>query len=223
MAARGLDLPNVDVVIQFDPPSDSKAFSHRCGRTARAGRSGRAYILLVGREVELVGMSVRNYVLGMRTQYSLELMSIRKIPLKQHAFIQQNLSLANKDDTERQTDQEVNQSLSLVRTKVLADRAYSDQVGNNVMSCRVAHSLNIFQAMKAFVSFVRAYCKHEASYIFRIKDLDLVGVAKSFGLLRLPRMPELQNVDRSGWVDATVDVSSLSCNGCHVRRALTSL
>jgi ATP-dependent RNA helicase DDX55/SPB4 len=57
VAARGLDLPNVDVVIQFDPPSDPKAFSHRCGRTARAGRSGRAWVLLVGRETEYVGQS----------------------------------------------------------------------------------------------------------------------------------------------------------------------
>lgn len=60
--------------------------------------------------------------------------------------------------------------------------------------------------MKAFVSFVRAYSKHEASYIFRVKDLDLIGVAKSFGLLRLPRMPELKDRDKSGWEDAEVDV-----------------
>ncbi|KAF5370138.1 hypothetical protein D9758_001024 [Tetrapyrgos nigripes] len=58
VAARGLDLPHVDVVIQYDPPTDPKAFSHRCGRTARAGRSGRAYVLLVGREVEYVGKSI---------------------------------------------------------------------------------------------------------------------------------------------------------------------
>jgi ATP-dependent RNA helicase DDX55/SPB4 len=57
VAARGLDLPRVDVVIQFDPPSDPKAFSHRCGRTARAGKSGRAWVLLVGREIEYVGQS----------------------------------------------------------------------------------------------------------------------------------------------------------------------
>ena len=55
VAARGLDLPDVDVVLQFDPPSDPKAFSHRCGRTARAGRSGRAWVLLVGRERDYVG------------------------------------------------------------------------------------------------------------------------------------------------------------------------
>lgn len=55
VAARGLDLPDVDVILQFDPPSDPKAFSHRCGRTARAGRSGRAWVLLVGREADYVG------------------------------------------------------------------------------------------------------------------------------------------------------------------------
>ena len=58
VAARGLDLPNVDVVIQFDPPTDTKTFSHRCGRTARAGKSGTAWVLLSGREVEFVGVFV---------------------------------------------------------------------------------------------------------------------------------------------------------------------
>lgn len=57
------------------------------------------------------------------------------------------------------------------------------------------------------MSFVRAYSKHEASYIFRVKDLDLAGVAKSFGLLRLPRMPELKGADTGDWIDAEVDVS----------------
>jgi len=63
-----------------------------------------------------------------------------------------------------------------------------------------------FQGAEAFVSFVKAYSKHEAAYIFRIKKLDLVGVAQSFGLLRLPRMPELKDVSRDGWEDADVDV-----------------
>ena len=62
------------------------------------------------------------------------------------------------------------------------------------------------QAAKAFVSFVRAYSKHEASYIFRVKDLDFVGLAKSLGLLRLPRMPELKDISRDGWTDADVEV-----------------
>ncbi|CAJ0763813.1 23889_t:CDS:2, partial [Entrophospora sp. SA101] len=51
VAARGLDVPDVDYVIQVDPPQDPKVFSHRCGRTARAGKEGKAMVFLgIGRE-----------------------------------------------------------------------------------------------------------------------------------------------------------------------------
>ena len=44
--------------------------------------------------------------------------------------------------------------------------------------------------MVAYVSYVRAYSKHQASFIFRLKELDLASLAQEFGLLRLPLMPE---------------------------------
>ncbi|KAI9852952.1 MAG: ATP-dependent rRNA helicase spb4 [Thelocarpon superellum] len=46
VAARGLDVPQVDLVVQVDPPSDPKVFLHRCGRAGRAGRKGLSVILL---------------------------------------------------------------------------------------------------------------------------------------------------------------------------------
>ncbi len=40
VAARGIHVDDVDVVVQYDPPSDHKTYLHRAGRTARAGESG---------------------------------------------------------------------------------------------------------------------------------------------------------------------------------------
>jgi len=46
VAARGLDLSSIGLVIQSDPPRDIDTYTHRCGRTGRAGRSGEAVTLL---------------------------------------------------------------------------------------------------------------------------------------------------------------------------------
>ncbi|KAK8201638.1 ATP-dependent RNA helicase HAS1 [Phyllosticta capitalensis] len=51
VAARGLDVPNVDWVLQFDPPDSPKEYIHRAGRTARAGSSGKSLIILNPSEV----------------------------------------------------------------------------------------------------------------------------------------------------------------------------
>ena len=46
VAARGIDVPDVDWIIQYSPPQDPSFFVHRVGRTARAGKEGQSVLLV---------------------------------------------------------------------------------------------------------------------------------------------------------------------------------
>ncbi|MCL2461765.1 MAG: DbpA RNA binding domain-containing protein, partial [Defluviitaleaceae bacterium] len=51
VAARGLDVDDIDVVFNYDLPQDEEYYVHRIGRTGRAGKTGRAYTFVVGKEI----------------------------------------------------------------------------------------------------------------------------------------------------------------------------
>ena len=51
VAARGIDVDDVEAVFNYDIPQDDEYYVHRIGRTGRAGRVGRAFSLVVGKEV----------------------------------------------------------------------------------------------------------------------------------------------------------------------------
>lgn len=54
VAARGLDVDDIDLIFNYDLPYDEEDYVHRIGRTGRAGRSGKAISLITGREIYLL-------------------------------------------------------------------------------------------------------------------------------------------------------------------------
>lgn len=59
VAARGLDIDDLEVVFNFDLPNDAEDYTHRIGRTGRAGRKGRAFTFVSGQEIYKLQSMVR--------------------------------------------------------------------------------------------------------------------------------------------------------------------
>ena len=55
VAARGLDFPEVELVIQTEPPRQVESYIHRAGRTGRAGRSGTSVVLVQKKDFGKIG------------------------------------------------------------------------------------------------------------------------------------------------------------------------
>lgn len=51
VAARGIDIDDIDIVLNYDVPQDEEYYVHRIGRTGRAGRTGKAFTFCVGKEI----------------------------------------------------------------------------------------------------------------------------------------------------------------------------
>jgi superfamily II DNA/RNA helicase len=63
VAARGLDIPNVDLIVHYDMPQDSESFLHRSGRTGRAGNKGCAIVMYTPNESRALGQILQQVCL----------------------------------------------------------------------------------------------------------------------------------------------------------------
>ncbi|XP_022941834.1 DEAD-box ATP-dependent RNA helicase 18 [Cucurbita moschata] len=90
VAARGLDIPGVDCILQYDPPQDPNVFVHRVGRTARLGREGNAIVFLLPKEEAYI-----------------EFLSIRRVPIQERICCSDALDIVPQIRTAAKKDRDV--------------------------------------------------------------------------------------------------------------------
>ena len=102
VASRGLDVNDIDWVVQFDPPTDPSSYVHRAGRAARAGRMGKGLIMLTNEEdayvdflklrrVPLLPLPEDSFILGSETSpFEIKniLADVRNIVLQDREFLE---------------------------------------------------------------------------------------------------------------------------------------
>lgn len=243
VAARGLDIPGVDWVVQFDAPQDPAAFVHRVGRTARMGRDGSALLFLSPHESSYVEfLRVRHIHLrevdgledrdegaaggegagnaGDAKEAGLkalrEEMSGGGVEEEEDEEDEEGSEEESEDEESEEEGSEEEDSEEEDSDEEGSDEDAADteavEGGNRLCDELRARSEKNREAMekgvRAFVSYLRGYKEHHCRFIFRFKELELARLARSLGLLRLPRMKEIRKAPKSslkGFTESSVN------------------
>lgn len=175
VASRGLDMPDISSVIEYDPPFTVDDHLHRIGRSARVGKDGRAMLFLLPGAEE-------SYVDG----------KLRVVHPKE-----ENLRVVNYEDILKEgfaeEDEEEDKSQKKKKKDPKSKEGKWDihattwhlEVERWLLEDSAAHAL----AVQGFTSHVRAYATHlsgERSF-FNVRLLHLGHLAKSFGLRETPK------------------------------------
>ncbi|XP_070374557.1 ATP-dependent DNA helicase DDX31 isoform X2 [Equus asinus] len=168
VAARGLDLPQVKWIVQYNAPSLPAEYIHRIGRTARIGCHGSSLLILAPSEAEYVNLLASHKI------------NVSEIKMEDI------LSVLTRDDcfkgrrwgsqkSRAVGPQEIRERATVLQT------VFEDYVHSN--------ERRVSGAKKALQSFIRAYATYprELKHIFHVRSLHLGHVAKSFGLRDAPR------------------------------------
>ena len=238
VAARGLDIPGVDWVVQFDAPQDPAAFVHRVGRTARMGREGAALLYLAPHEASYVEfLEVRHIKVTAHDAATKaqggggEDGSSHGVSAGAHAEADAEADASDAHEAGREAtgegseeeDASVSEGGEEEEEEEEEDSEDSDdddddaRVGADELNAALrARSETNREAMekgtRAFVSYMRGYKEHHCRFIFRHKELQLAKLASAVGLLRLPRMKEIRKAPKAataGFAESAVDPDSV--------------
>ncbi|KAH8992564.1 DEAD-domain-containing protein [Lactarius hatsudake] len=164
VAARGLDLPRVRAVVQYDLPTEGGAteYVHRVGRTARAGRGGQAWAIVAPSEAQWAEWVQARMDSGTGSTKG-GAGRFEAVPVEE--ILQTGFGGQGKEYEDRATEVQ------------LAFERWCLQRKENAEMAR-----------KAFASHLRAYATHpsDEKHIFHIRHLHLGHLAKSFALREAP-------------------------------------
>ncbi|CAE6471235.1 unnamed protein product [Rhizoctonia solani] len=162
VASRGLDLPLVRAVVQYDLPTEGGAteYVHRVGRTARAGKGGEAWAIVGPSETEWVGWVEKHMEQTDKGEGSKQLVQVGVEDVLKDGF-----GGRGREYEDRATE-----------VQLVFERWILKQDKNASL------------ARKAFQSHMRAYATHPADekHMFHVRNLHLGHLAKAFGLRDAP-------------------------------------
>uniref|UniRef100_A0A8C1YTQ3 ATP-dependent RNA helicase n=1 Tax=Cyprinus carpio TaxID=7962 RepID=A0A8C1YTQ3_CYPCA len=170
VAARGLDLPQVTWIVQYNPPVSAAEYVHRVGRTARIGAQGSSLLFLTPSETAFVDVLANHNI----SLSEMKMEDILATLMKDERFKGRG-KWDSKQRSATAFEQEVRERATVLQTD------FENYVHANNESLQTAKS--------ALQSFLRAYTTYPSSlkHIFHIRSLHLGHAAKSFGLRDAPQ------------------------------------
>ncbi|XP_072287350.1 ATP-dependent DNA helicase DDX31 isoform X2 [Pyxicephalus adspersus] len=167
VAARGLDLPQVTWIVQYNAPATAAEYIHRVGRTARIGAQGNSLLILIPSEAEYVQALV---------EYKISVTEMKMKEVLSNLILEDFLKIkrAGGKKAESLDPQTIQERATVLQTK------FEDYIH--------ARPETLLWAKKALQSYIRSYATYPKNlkHIFHVRSLHLGHVAKSFGLRDAP-------------------------------------
>eukprot|EP00767_Chilomastix_cuspidata_P003053 gnl/Chilomastix_cuspidata/3176.p1 GENE.gnl/Chilomastix_cuspidata/3176~~gnl/Chilomastix_cuspidata/3176.p1 ORF type:complete len:699 (+),score=311.51 gnl/Chilomastix_cuspidata/3176:465-2561(+) len=281
LAARGLDIEQVRMVVQLDMPQDPDTFVHRVGRTARIGRAGLAVAMVAPHEDDSIALMAskgvrQTQLLPENDPFEPRLAWSHGLPCprdeagapleyprdciptdpEEHrdwadacrahsALLRDARKVVKKEERELKKLERsfrggaggdaLKAAISRRREKVLQDAAgrirRAEQTFQDLLAAAnpARREVAMFdyatvralrdaakrdravfeQSQIAFITWIRGYTEHRAALVFDIRRVPLGALATGLGVLRLPKMRELQHRHVQFRADRSVDLAQL--------------
>ena len=181
VASRGLDLPAIDYVVEYDPPFCVADHLHRVGRTARLGKKGLSVLFLMPGDEE-------KYIEKITPMHGDTLKFVNYENILAKAFGKSAESVKDDDNNDGGKEKEVKRKGNKFNREGAWDM-YATTYQLNLEKWLLEDSRALEIATDAFISHIRAYATHLSTErdCFNVKKIHLGHLAKAFGLRETPK------------------------------------